>query len=499
MPPISESQSFETSSTMTDPSSGNDPDLDEAPDISDRVDLMQLQLTKLTGLLAQLLVDKAASAPSTPVASSSAAAVPPPTPTNSRYISEAAGDDYDFLGIDDLLTQPRNQADVKLSGINALSGKDRMDLSVADKNKIWKEAIRGLHPDKFKSNPDLSSGGLESIVSMENILRLDEMLTRLQKYIASFGMLNVFYIVKFDHLDRPLKLDSTSKCILTEYHSIKLYEVEQSVEYFMQYGREYHHENLKWSYDAIMNSCTPELRDALNGKMSVIKEELRTGPMLFMTLMKQLTNVSPQAARLVINKVESLNMSDIEGESIAVVNKTIHAIHKWLNMIRKVPNDFELIVLAIYKTTSIPVFQRFLEAVKLHSMGFGSTMSHEALMETALTFYEDAILEGTWDCSTRSSFNAGASRPQRAPNPLYVAPLANEPEVKDIFGVTHKYCKVCKRWAFGTKAHISSDHVVRKPVATSPTVATPSSSVAPETPRLPRNTEFRKVNFSSGM
>ena len=140
------------------------------------------------------------------------------------------------MGIDDLLTAARNQADVKLSGINALYGKDRMDLSATDKTKIWKEAIIGLHPDKFKNITDITSG-LDSLVSMEHIARLDDMIQRLQKYIASYGMLNVFYIMNFDRFGRPLKLDTSSKCILTTYHSIKLIDFEQSVEFFMQYGR----------------------------------------------------------------------------------------------------------------------------------------------------------------------------------------------------------------------------------------------------------------------
>lgn len=511
MPPVSQSFSFSTddspSPTMTslNPDDENNPNPDGTTDssipvpIEERVNALQGQLLTITQMLAQLMMT-ANPSPGTPV--SSKAAVLPATPTNSRFASEAIGDEYDFLGIDDLLTTPRNQADVKLSGINALSGKDRMDLSTSDKNKIWKEAIRGLHPDKFKSTSDLS--GLEDLVSMENIVRLDDMIQRLQKYVASYGMLNVFFIIEFDLRGNPRKLDTDSQCIFKDYHSIKLFEVEQSCEYYMRYGREYHHENLKWSYDAIMNSCTQELREILQGKMTSIAEELHCGPMLFMILMKQLTNVSPQAARLVINKIESLTMSSFEGESIALANKTIHAAHKWLSMINKIPNDFELIVLSIYKTTSVPSFLRFLEAIKIHSMGFGRTMTHEELMETAIKFYEEAILEGSWDRSTQSSFNANIPNAPKAPrftNPIYSPPSEGDSEVKDIYGVTHKFCKICKRWTFGTRAHITSDHVTkpRSDVSSDTAKAPPSKSPSnTETPRLPRNTEFRRVNFSSG-
>jgi hypothetical protein len=492
-------------------SSSSDDELPSSPtrnnSIDRRVDALQTQLSTLTALMTELLFkterqqQQNNQSPATPVtiANTSSSNVSQ-TPTNSRYTSEESGDTYDFLGVDDLLSTPRDSTSIKLSGFNALSGRDRMELSTPDKTKIWKESIRGLHPDKFKAITDLSSG-LESLVSMDNIVRLDDMILRLQKYLASYGLLNVFYIIQFDANDRPIKVNSSSRCVLSDYHSLSLHEVEESVMYLLQYGREYHHENLKWSYDAILNSCTPDLRDILIGKMQTVSVECHTGPILFMIMMKQLTNVSPQAARLVINKIESLQMSSFEGESVTLANKTINAAHKWLSMIHKVPQDFELLVLSIYRSTSIPSFSRFLEAIKLHNMGFGQTMNHEELMAYASKFYEDAILEGTWDRSTNTSYNA-RKRDQTKRDPskpsIYKAPAANEKDVKDIFGVTHKYCRVCNRWTFGTKAHITADHTAPKP-PDNHSQESPTPTSTNENTHLPRNPEFRRVNFAGGL
>jgi hypothetical protein len=85
-----------------------------------------------------------------------------------------------------------------------------------------------------------------------------------------------------------------------------------------------------------------------------------------MILMKQLPNVSPQASRIVVNKLDSLKISSFEGESVSLANKTIIAAHKRLHMIHKVPKDFEFLVLNIYRSTSVPSFSRFLKSIKLH-------------------------------------------------------------------------------------------------------------------------------------
>jgi hypothetical protein len=475
--------------------------------LQNQVDTLQNQLSALTTMMAELLLKQETPSRSTPSRSSNptSSSPSPSTPlTNSRFVSEELGHDYDFLGVDDFLTTPRNHTSMKLSGINALSGRDRMDLSIPDKTKVWREAIRGLHPDKFKAITDLSSG-LESLVSMENIVRLDDMIQRLHKYLSSHGLLNVFYVIQFDINDKPMQVNLLSKCVLIDYHTLSMQDVEESVTYLLRYGREYHTENLKWSYDAILNSCTQDLRDILIGKMQIISDELHTGPILFMILMKQLTNVSPQASRIVINKLESLKMSSFEGESVSLVNKTIIAAHKWLDMIDKVPKDFECLVLNIYRSTSIPSFSRFLEAIKLHGMGFNRSMNHDELMAYAAKFYEESILDGSWDRSNHTSFNARFKGNSKI-NPIYQAPSGNESEVKDIFGVSHKYCKVCKRWTFGTKAHVSSEHVSNRSNTTN--IQTPSSSI-PQTPvnndsnnnvnRLPRNPDFRRVNFSGGL
>jgi hypothetical protein len=310
------------------------------------------------------------------------------TPINSRFASDTAGKEYDFLGIDDFLPTPCSDTAIKMTGINAMSGKECMELSLTDRTKLWKEISRGMHLDKFRLVDELT--GLESLVTMENIVRFEDLIIKLYKYIAFYGLLNVFYIMEFDAIGRPCPFSESSKCVLVDYHSLEDYEVEELVDYFLCFGSEYHQENLKWSYDAILNSCTPDLRDILAGKMQVYSDDRKTGPILFMLLVSQLTNVSPQASRIMVNKVIGMKMSDFEGKSITLVNKTLNAAHKWLTMIHHLPPDFVLIVLDIYETISVPYFARYLDTIELHSINAKHMLGHDQLMEMAAKFYEEA-------------------------------------------------------------------------------------------------------------
>jgi hypothetical protein len=72
------------------------------------------------------------------------------TPTNSRYTSEASGNTYDFLGIDSLLSIPRDSTSMKLSDFNAISGRDQMELSTPNKTRFGENLFVVYTPINLK-------------------------------------------------------------------------------------------------------------------------------------------------------------------------------------------------------------------------------------------------------------------------------------------------------------------------------------------------------------
>jgi hypothetical protein len=508
-------------SSSSNPSATTSPGLHHTtstttPTMEDRIDGVEYQLSSLQDTMDQIMdmlkQQSWSTNPSTPVGTgnlgtssgsgtntpgATSAAAPTPSSTNSRFVAEASGKSYDFLGLDDFLATPRSSLDIKVTGINALSGRERMDLDLMEQTKICKEAVRGLHPDKFKIIDKLA--GLEQLVSIDNLVRLEELIDKLHKFMGLHGMLNVFYVLEFNSLDQPLPMSQNTKCIFLDYHNITLLEVQQTVNYFLQYGREYHHQNLKWSYDTILNSCTLDLRELLIGKMALFSDSHKVGPILFMVLIRQLTNVSPEAIRVVTNKLATLSMADFEGESVLLVNKAILCTVKWLQMLNRPPHDLEVIVMRIYRTTSIPSFRNRLEAIRTTHMsyhpatGYKTSINSETLLDMCAQYYEECILEGSWDHGASSSFKA------RSIPPAFLPPREGETESKDINGKPYKYCKICRRWITGNKMHDTPHHVPREGLPLPPTTSTTASSTSSAPASLPRNDAFRRVNFSSGI
>jgi hypothetical protein len=83
-----------------------------------------------------------------------------------------------------------------------VSAKYCATLTIPDKNKLLKDATRGIYQDKFKQIVDLLNG-LDSHFTMENIVAFNTLKDELQKYLTPYGLKNVFYILEFDQGGNP--------------------------------------------------------------------------------------------------------------------------------------------------------------------------------------------------------------------------------------------------------------------------------------------------------
>jgi hypothetical protein len=227
-----------------------------------------------------------------------------------------------------------------------------------------------------------------------------------------------------------------------------------------------------------LNSCTPELHDIVIGKMAFFSDPHKVGPVSFMVLMRQLTNVSAEAVRIITNKLATLSLADFEWESFSLANNAIHCTYKcWLQMLNHTPHDMEVIFMQIYKTTSIPSFKHRLEAICTSHMSYNTTTGYtcsinaETLMDICAQFYEESILEGSWDRSADSSSFKARSIPSK-----FLPPREGESESKDINGKLYKYCRICRHWISGTKMHATKHHVARDSGLPPPIPASDSSA-----------------------
>jgi hypothetical protein len=418
----------------------------------------------------------------------------------------------DIIGYNDFRADNRNEAQMQMAVASSVSAKNRAALSVSEKSKFLREASRGIAPDKFKPLIDLN--GLDSLLTMDNIVGFNTLKDDLENYLSQHGLANVFYILKFDILGHPID-PSTSGGETINYLSnpqlTTLAEVEKTSEYLLLKGSIYHVENLRWSFEAIMNSCNQDLRVILKAKMERYNKVGRTGPILYAHLLAQLTSSSPQAVRKVTQNIVDLKMDKFEGESIPMACKSVRACYKWLDMVNKMPVDPETIILNIFESCTVPEFLRYIESLKTHSeLTPGLDLTVDYLLSRAEEKYRDLVLTSKWDISgTGASFNLSrnhgspnSGNSQRNPDrpSLFSKPKEGESEVKTILGQEYKYCGKCHRWNKGARAHTTSEHVVglRRDTDTSSTGAE-ATSTGTETgqPTTPNTTTDSRTRHPS--
>jgi hypothetical protein len=374
----------------------------------------------------------------------------------------------DIIGVSDFRANNRNDAQIEQAGTSSVSAKDRGTLSVSEKTKLFKDATRGISPDKFKPLIDLS--GLDSLLTMDNIVGFNSLNDDLQKFLLQYGLTNVFYILKFDYfgeLKNPATYGHAAINYLDNPQAATLKDVIKTSDYLLKRGSVYHVENLRWTYEAIMNSCNQDLRTILKSKMEKYEKTHRTGPILYAHLLEQLTSSSPDAVRKVTQNIVDLTMDKFIGESIPMACKTIRACYKWLDVVHKMPADPETIVLNILATCTVPEFLRYLESLKTHAElndTSGTTLTVQYLLTKAEDKYRDLVLTSKWDISgTGATFYQSPSSTNNensARKILFAPPKDGESEVKNISGQDYKFCTKCRRWNKGSRAHTTSEHIV---------------------------------------
>jgi hypothetical protein len=398
----------------------------------------------------------------------------------------------DLMGYDDFrpTKEARTTAEVAIAGGSPFSGKERNELSATEKQKFQERAMKGL-TRKYKSIIDMN--GLESMLTLDNIVAFEDLHEELTKHLTRLGMMNVFYLIDFDSEDNPYPFDVVMNTnIIESFHSISIERLLKTIDFLVHCGSNYHLENLQWSYDYIMNSCTVELQDILRSKIKKYEQHLHTGPLLFWLLMNQLTCSNAAAVRVVTNHVTTLTMEKFEGESIPMATKTLRAGFRWLKTVRKMPADPETITLNLMKTCTVPAFLRFIEALATNARLNKIALDADYVMTHAEDTYRSLVLLKEWDISgtNSSSFNAigrgtgnnnnrGRNNTSGVSNPLYLPPTEGGSEVRDINGKEHKYCKRCRRWRNDSGKHTTSEHVRRSDL---PSPAGTNSASPPSTP-----------------
>jgi hypothetical protein len=180
--------------------------------------------------------------------------------------------------------------------------------------------------------------------------------------------------------------------------------------------------------------------------------------------------LSPEAIRVVTQKIVDLKVATFEGESILLTCKYVCAGLKWLATINKLPADPKTIVMNIMEVCMVSESVRYLESLKTFAELNNQAITEQSIMTIAESKYRDLALQKRWDISgTASTCNLQQSSTSTSPhttflpkkkNPIWDPPNENESEVKQIYNDKYKFCSKCQHWNKGDKGHTTSDHVI---------------------------------------
>ena len=101
-----------------------------------------------------------------------------------------------------------------------------------------------------------------------------------------------------------------------DYANVELDEIKKFSNYVREFGPSYMVENLVWSQEAILNSCTERLRLKINEQLDKIPLMERSGPVAFKIMMTYVLSTSNDALRALITKLGTLKLTDFDGENV---------------------------------------------------------------------------------------------------------------------------------------------------------------------------------------
>jgi hypothetical protein len=212
------------------------------------------------------------------------------------------------------------------------------------------------------------------MMSLENLVSFDEQQNALISHLSSISTNGVFYILKLSIAISPsgsgtlltlVDPDSAAGAPIDLLKCIELPDLEDGItscNYIASYGSDMQLEDLKRTFEAILNSCDKTLPSILHSKMLKCPN-MKYGPIVYWFLLKQLTSAEDTVIWSIIIKMTNINIADSPGQSITSAVSKIRAAIRWLSRMNMVPKDIVAIVKIVMGTCNVPSFMSLFTAM----------------------------------------------------------------------------------------------------------------------------------------
>ena len=463
--------------------------------------------------------------------------------TNPTTASSSGGSGSTWLGGEVPRTAARDTTELSSVGLG-VKKTDREALRLSDKKSYYKvreTAILGM-TTKFTLLK-----GIDEKATVEHLESVYSIVTRfedLRTQVIANDMIDVFSIPSsFDSDANGNSIPSTNATkldLFSDSNKASIELVQKANAYFLEFGANFHGENVIWSGEKILNSCDSELRDKLVESTRSWTVKFRGGPTYLKLLLGLILSTSEKSLRALTDKLQIIRITDFPGENASKAVSFIRGASLILTNNDAEPMDMISLVLRTFSVSTCVKFRIHIDNIdSLFELGQLTGYTLDKLLTSIDKKYIELVSRNEWTplvvSPTQSSsffsnstqsilrrlicFNCGAlghavaecplpqneehiemrkaimseygkPKPDRKKpnNPLLVPPQKGEDHVRFFNGTKKFWCgkRGCRKWTdHPTSEHPpSGDHATATPatVATSTTSSDPSSTPTEPSP-----------------
>jgi hypothetical protein len=261
--------------------------------------------------------------------------------------------------------------------------------------------------DKFKLMEPIADGTKASADQLKTIYSVQQRIDEFKSVLQTFNMDDIFTIPSEFSAnasgDERLATSARKVDLFISNQSVTLEVVKKASVYYATYKKDYHVKNLLWSGTKLLNSCDEKLRQKLLEQTSQWPVYHRTGPVYFKVMVHLILASSAQCLRGLIQQLESLKVTDFNGENVAAYVSFARGAIERLSNNNAVPFDLRTILTDAMSVTSTKAFNDVIIAMNTnHLLGIKS-IEMEEILQKAEEEYIALVTGNKWEAGTSSA------------------------------------------------------------------------------------------------
>ena len=208
----------------------------------------------------------------------------------------------------------------------------------------------------------------------------------LRRHLQVYGMLDVFQVQDFT--------SGATVDALTSYSTLELVQVQSWSKYLYEYADQITLENLQLSLLLLLNACDDELQAKVNGELSVMANEHKSGPTAFMLIARNIVVTTEKTVRAFTYHLQRLRLNQIQGEDVAKFVAIFKGAANRLEAAGQLPRDTRALAYEGLRSGTVHHFRQILEVKWI--MKSPDMVTWQGILDTAQQAFHELLAENLW-------------------------------------------------------------------------------------------------------